>query len=522
EVLESVPKAEYGAYLTVDRDEIERINAVRSLILTYLDNPADARPLSLAVFGQPGSGKSFAIKHLLKSLPGGNVAPLTFNLSEFPDDSTEALRQLHAALHEVRDKAISGSVPVVFWDEFDSGNLKWLKQFLAPMQDAEFREGSTVHPLGRAIFIFAGGTSHSFQDFTSGIDKLKDQSEKKYIKGPDFVSRLRGHINIKGPNPDVTKCGESNSRDKLDPAHIIRRAVQLRSMLERTYPQLIDKTTKKLAISESVLHGLLRVSEYRHGVRSLESVLTMSQLAGAAYFGISQLPPKEQLEMHVADDFLEGIRQGELTGDIIEPLAEACHESYEILRMIMRLGEPIGDIIAALAEARHEFYRMLRMKMRQTNVKEYVDLDEADKESNRAVARVVAAKLHEVKCKIRRRQTLNDPLIDHEQCVSAKGGLAGVEETLQILEHDRWLREKLMRGFEYVELSGFDPDNAEAMDAWFQKESRFKKVRRNWNIQRYDNLHPKFKELDRVASQQIAQKLHEFGYEIVKLDAPGG
>ena len=44
------------------------------------------------------------------------------------------------------------------------------------------------------------------------------------MKGPDFVSRLRGYVNIMGPNPpsdDVFAC-------------IVRRAMLLRSLIERT------------------------------------------------------------------------------------------------------------------------------------------------------------------------------------------------------------------------------------------------------------------------------------------------
>jgi len=62
EALRHVPMAIYGKYLTVDREEIERINSLKKLILSYRESPGDTRPLSIAVFGPPGSGKSFAIK----------------------------------------------------------------------------------------------------------------------------------------------------------------------------------------------------------------------------------------------------------------------------------------------------------------------------------------------------------------------------------------------------------------------------------------------------------------------------
>jgi len=33
------------------------------------------------------------------------------------------------------------------------------------MQDAEFKEAGAVHPIGKSIFVFAGGTRASYQAF---------------------------------------------------------------------------------------------------------------------------------------------------------------------------------------------------------------------------------------------------------------------------------------------------------------------------------------------------------------------
>ena len=51
---------------------------------------------------------------------------MEFNLSQF--DSAE---DLIGAFHQVRDRVLQGFIPVVFRDEFDSQNLKWLRSLLA-------------------------------------------------------------------------------------------------------------------------------------------------------------------------------------------------------------------------------------------------------------------------------------------------------------------------------------------------------------------------------------------------------
>ena len=57
EILNSVPSCKYGALQTVDRMEIENYRAIVNLMKKYAQDK-DTRPLSLAVFGFPGSGKS--------------------------------------------------------------------------------------------------------------------------------------------------------------------------------------------------------------------------------------------------------------------------------------------------------------------------------------------------------------------------------------------------------------------------------------------------------------------------------
>ncbi|MGD0541134.1 MAG: hypothetical protein ABSB33_06435 [Tepidisphaeraceae bacterium] len=134
--LGNVPIAQFGKLVTVDRDEIEALRNIKRLIQQYKDDPENTKPLSLAVFGPPGAGKSFGVIQIAQEVLDKNCRIRTFNLSQF--DPPEGLVGM---FHQVRDMVLEGGTPVIFWDEFDSRSNSWLQYFLAPMQDGKFQEG---------------------------------------------------------------------------------------------------------------------------------------------------------------------------------------------------------------------------------------------------------------------------------------------------------------------------------------------------------------------------------------------
>ena len=486
--LRAAPKARYGNYLTVDREEIERINSIRSLILAYQENLKDHRPLSLTVFGPPGSGKSFAIKELAAELFGARKAILEFNLSQF-----QSVHDLHTAFHQVRDASVQGQIPLVFWDEFDTAlgghPLGWLKEFLAPMQDAKFQAGSLTHPFGKAIFVFAGGTCPDLQSF----DKSNDHDEAKKdqfraVKGPDFISRLRGFVNIKGPNPVARTAQEGNSAlaeesppmakepAEQDVAHLIRRAVLLRSVLERSYPHLVDQKTGMAAISTSVIRGFLRVKEFLHGARSLEAIVNMSALTHAQHFGVAELPAADLLRLHVAEDFLKHVQEGQLEVAVIEAIAEDSHERWRKKREeALWTWGPVRD-------DKNKKHPMLRP---------YIELSEPEKEKNRLPARLTQAKLAEAGYRIQR-QSKAEPT----SLVIPTFSPAEYDKLMRI-EHDIWLRDHLLDGYE-----------------WAEESNDYLRLHRD--IAPLDKVPPEDQSLDRENIDSIPAVLSKLGYTLVK------
>jgi len=287
--LPGVPCATFGKLQTFDRWEIDSLRSIRRLMLMYRDSTVrNQSPLCLGVFGAPGAGKSFGLKQIATGVFGDKTPVPEFNLSQLKDTD------LVGAFHQVRDKVLTGETPVVFWDEFDTNKFEWLKYFLAPMQDGSFQEGQATHSVGKAVFIFAGGTSYSFEEFNNH----RDDPDFKLKKGPDFISRLSGYLDIAGPNKreDKKNKGKSNTAQPgllSDREYPVRRAMLIRSTLE-----LGDKP---LQIERGLLTAILSVSRYRNGARSLTKLVSYIRDRGGLPLRRAYLPPDDILALYVED-----------------------------------------------------------------------------------------------------------------------------------------------------------------------------------------------------------------------------
>jgi len=169
-----------------------------------------------------------------------------------------------------------------------------------------------MHPIGKSIFIFAGGTCESYNDFLKSVQKIKD------VKGPDFISRLKGYMNIKGCNP-------SGYSDRF---YLIRRAMLFRTFIQRERTHLISGSGE-MAINPELIPAFLKVKKYMHGVRSMEAIILGSSLFGKRIFDQSSLPPRDQLRVHVdEEDFMRLLLGDLLKEDSREALAQKIHEHY--------------------------------------------------------------------------------------------------------------------------------------------------------------------------------------------------
>jgi hypothetical protein len=263
------------------------VDAVRSLELkrileAYAGRTSVEYPLSIAVFGPPGSGKSTWVRAMLASLDTPCAPHQTLNLTQY--NTTTAAHQIIEKL--TTDK--SGLTPVFFFDEFDTAldkqTLGWLSWFLSPMQDSKILETK----LPKSIFVFAGGTAVSLMEFEErALNKPGEYREKKV---PDFISRLRGFVDIQGinnPGPELP----------------IRRALALSKMLEKRWPGLRKARKGIFPIDEDLVKSLLTNAHYVHGFRSMEALLDMCGFDGKnadELLHMKHLPENDLKRLHVS------------------------------------------------------------------------------------------------------------------------------------------------------------------------------------------------------------------------------
>jgi hypothetical protein len=437
--LKNLPHLRVGNLLSVDRSDIEALRTVIQVLRQYKDDGAAKRPLSIGVFGPPGSGKSFAVRELAANTVG-KEGWMEFNLSQF-----NTVDDLIGAFHQIRDQVLMGRLPVAFFDEFDSQRFKWLQYLLAPMQDGKFQEGQLTHSLGKCVFVLAGGTSWTFKTFgplrpaMRSADVHDAYRDFQLAKGPDFQSRLDTYLDVVGPNPRNICPPEGTSADQVvdvsgyqfgqDPTDIyfpIRRALMIRANLKCA-------PDDKLDIDEGLEYALLRARNYVHGSRSLEKVLQPFLGARHERLHRSLLMPETQLDMHTdAEKFLK------LCSEAPVPISPTS---------VMTQGR-----VALIAPAIHETWRALGKKGGWQKPELDVDFDQLpgngdDREFYRDSNRAAAWRMLKI-LDLADLQLL-EGFASPEEETAIRQHMEYRVEALAEAEHEGWMAWYLSRGWRY-------------------------------------------------------------------------
>lgn len=337
---QSFPFTRIGQLVAVDRREIQGLRSIRSLLAEYVRHDERKVPLSVAVFGPPGSGKSFGVMQIARGVTQGRAREFVFNLAQFSSFS-----EITRLLLQVRESALDNEIPLVFFDEFDCSYgdrpLGWLNFFLSPMQDGRFQHESSMLSIGKAIFVFAGGIASKHAEFSDPAFWKKriggNARDDVFVasKGPDFHSRLRGYFDVLGPNPSLLRLSpksDASVERKFDRfsaddfTFVVRRAILLRQNIERLHSKslpLLD-SEESTEIDRDLLDALLLTDGYKHGVRSMQALFEMSSFQGEQALSKTAVPSKNQYFMHVDSSFFNILIRdyAELKSGILKGLFE--------------------------------------------------------------------------------------------------------------------------------------------------------------------------------------------------------
>jgi hypothetical protein len=315
--LGDLPIARIGKLLLLDREEMEDVMGLQSLLVHYaMGSSGRSKPLNLGVFGAPGSGKSFSVKELVNEMKSKKLDfaddAISCNVSQLADR-----KGLVDVLHRVRNQGIKGKIPLVFFDEFDAAlngrPFGWLGHFLAPMQDGEFEDEGKTYNLPKCVMVFAGGVSRSHAEMAG---RLRN-AEFCEAKGPDFLSRLQGTLNIRGINRPESEADEGR--------YLMRRALRIADVLHTR--RLKDRgkwpLRKDTGMEASLAWAFLKIEGFKHGVRSLETILDSSKPQPGRPLCVGDLPPVEQLEIHLdSAKFMFLVREAQREKDKLQQHCE--------------------------------------------------------------------------------------------------------------------------------------------------------------------------------------------------------
>lgn len=311
-------KRTFGSYVTRNLEFASHLRGVRNKISTYVNKISVKRPLNILLAAPPGSGKSFLIKQMIKTIE----SPVDLAFEEVYIGAFDSSHDLYSIFQRVQSLNLEGKVPVVFFDEIDaevSGGHLYAK-FLSPMWDGTFYIGKERFFLGRSIFFFAGSNlsledasqtiinehqietegapSITYKEYLAEWEKQfrKFVNEKSEIKLPDFVDRLDAIVRI--PPIKEQLLGSDLRSEYEDLAFML---------VAKHYPQA-------KYVGKRALDVICRALMGNRSVRPAEKIIFNSTVGDKEVFDLSWLPP----EFRPATNSAEDCKEVELWQPIIE------------------------------------------------------------------------------------------------------------------------------------------------------------------------------------------------------------
>ena len=243
-----------------------------------------------------------------------------------------------------------------------------------------------------------------------------------------------------------------------------------------------------------MLQAFLSVSRYRHGARSMESIVGVSSLSGKRCFDPSSLPQLNQLDMHVpAWEFVAWVQFRTLLKSREESLAEAFHDCY--CKSLLGRGYHYGP-------------EDDEGKMTKKCLVPFDQLEPSYKGDNRRAVRDVPDKLAAAGYAAIPLPDGSSPDLPDEML-----------EHLAELEHDGWLRSKIACAWSYAPVRNEELRQHPAMLPWkpLTVEERAVRYPENPEAVGLEELPENEKRKDRDQIQGMMGVLRKLRYELIQV-----
>ncbi|KAI7218707.1 hypothetical protein KC343_g9695 [Hortaea werneckii] len=462
--LAACPVQRFAGLLSTDRSEQESLRAVVDAMHERVEAKTP-QPTSIGILGSPGSGKKFTTSNIAEYVAGDRpVQRLTYNTRLLKSED------FIAACHTIRDHTASGQLTIVSFENFEAAlqpGHALLNDFLVMMREGKFADRGQVHSIGAPLIFFLVNQEHGMllgtpTPITPTASEFKDRPA---VGEAALLDHLHGIVRVTGPN-------QISAEDKTFP---VRRAIMLRQMLKQRHPHL-ESAKGQMRVEEGVLHALLLVPHYKHGLRSLEKIISTSRLSGKSKFDVAALPPEEQIQLYVDGRIFMGyLRSPKLQPSLREKLAQGLFETYKKRRESM-----------CKSDAEREALESDR------SMRDWDELAPELKESTRAQADDIPRKLRAMDCFMLNDTTRGPPLIPVPQFS---------EDELDILsemEHERFNSERLQRQWR------MGPRNSK------QRTTPF--------LVPWRDLTQEWKDVDRVMVECVPAILEKAGWRIYRME----
>lgn len=289
-----------GRFVTCNSGFEQELAALKETVAAYVRREKPARPMNILLAATPGSGKSFLVKQLAKSI-SKDAEFLEYHVASFRD-----VGDFFSILQRIQSSNLEGKLPFVLLDEVDGKvNGRYLfPNLLAPLWDGIFHVGQDQHHLGRAVLFFAASAllpSPSIQNVLGSSGKPATYSE--------FANAWRNKVQVALEESTVEKARDFVDRidfllcippidfaiEDGDPA---REYMKLACLLVKKHFDQVDR------VEMSAVWVLMRLLAQYGSRRRAESIVFRSKDPPDGAYRFANLPP--DIRIRFAQDEVVG------------------------------------------------------------------------------------------------------------------------------------------------------------------------------------------------------------------------